>query len=81
MGPVRSMTSGREVPWRNAGLKLYSLGLTIPEIEAEFRPWCRDRQSRKKLAGVIRLLRKNEQRSARHLQYIEQHGPLHAQPS
>ena len=61
------MTSGREVPWRNAGLSLYSLGLTIAEIEAEWRPWCSDRQSRKKLDGVIRLLKKNEQaQSARH---------------
>ena len=65
------MTSGREVPWRDAGLKLRSLGLTIPEIEAEWRPYCRDRQSRKKLDGVIRLLQKNEtrktsQRSSEH---------------
>ena len=82
LGPVRSMTSGREVPWRDAGLRLYSSGLTIAKIEAEFRPWCRDRQSHKKLDGVIRLLKKNEQaQSARHPQYIEQHGPLHAQPS
>ena len=37
LGPVRSLKSGREVPWRNAGLRLYSLGMTIPEIEAEWR--------------------------------------------
>ena len=60
LAPVRALTLSREIPWRNTGLKLRSLGLTIPEIEGEFRPWCCDRQAHKKLAGVIRLLRKNE---------------------
>ena len=77
LGPVRSLTSGREVPWRNAGLKLCSLGLAIAEIEAEWRPWCSDRQSRKKLDGVIRLLKKNEQaQSASTLSTLSSMGPF-----